>query len=153
MAAAREVSAALNVTPMGRESVVALLTSWYEMDLKSPQLEDLTERLRGLRAELLTRVFGQDHAVQAFVEVLPDRVTVDALLAGFEVVEVEPVGPSPGNVICLGDGELITSGAENASAVEALDRRGMTVHGLDLSEFRKGGGGPTCLILPVSRGS
>jgi N-dimethylarginine dimethylaminohydrolase len=29
----------------------------------------------------------------------------------------------------------------------------MTVHGLDLSEFRKGGGGPTCLILPVTRGS
>ncbi len=72
-------------------------------------------------------------------------------LSGFEVTEVEPVGPSPGNVICLGDGEIIANGAENEPAVEALDRRGMTVHDVDLSEFRKGGGGPTCLILPVTR--
>jgi arginine deiminase len=27
----------------------------------------------------------------------------------------------------------------------------MIVHGIDLSEFRKGAGGPTCLILPVER--
>jgi len=73
------------------------------------------------------------------------------LLNGFEVIEVTYAGPSPGNVICLGDGELVVNSAENQAAADELDRRGFTVHGLDLSEFRKGGGGPTCLILPVSR--
>ena len=33
-----------------------------------------------------------------------------------------------------------------------LDARGVSVRGVDLSEFRKGAGGPTCLILPVDRG-
>ncbi len=73
------------------------------------------------------------------------------LLGGFEVIEVDNAGPSPGNVICLGNGEIVVNHAENDAAAEKLDRRGFAVHGLDLSEFRKGGGGPTCLILPVAR--
>jgi dimethylargininase len=73
------------------------------------------------------------------------------LLSGFEVIEVQNAGPSPGNVICLGDGELVVNHVENQAAAEELDKRGFTVHSLDLSEFRKGGGGPTCLILPLGR--
>jgi dimethylargininase len=74
------------------------------------------------------------------------------LLRGFDVIEVPPCGPSPGNVICLGGGEVIVNVTENEAALERLEQYGFTVHGLNLSEFRKGGGGPTCLILPVGRG-
>ncbi len=75
----------------------------------------------------------------------------DGFFSGFHTVEVEPRGPSTGNVICLGDGEAIANSAENAPVIRELERAGVRVHGIDLSEFRKGAGGPTCLILPVER--
>lgn len=68
VAMSREVAGLLNVTPLARDSALSLLASWYEQDMHSPRLEELTGRLRGLRADLLTKVFGQDHAVHAFVE-------------------------------------------------------------------------------------
>lgn len=55
-----------------------------------------------------------------------------------------------GNVICLGDGELIAE-ASNTPAIQALEKKGFKVHTLDLSEFIKGQGGPSCLVLPVTR--
>jgi dimethylargininase len=70
---------------------------------------------------------------------------------GFDTVDMSCGGISNGNVICLGDNEMIANAAENAEAIEALEKKGMIVHGIDLSEFRKGAGGPTCLILPVER--
>jgi N-dimethylarginine dimethylaminohydrolase len=57
-----------------------------------------------------------------------------------------------GDVICLRDNEVIANVAENEDAIWDLVRAGVHVHSLDLSEFRKGAGGPTCLILPVERG-
>jgi dimethylargininase len=75
----------------------------------------------------------------------------DGFFRDFDVIEVPAAGPSTGNVICLDERELIANAAENAPVIDKLERRGITVHGLDLSEFRKGAGGPTCLILPVER--
>ncbi|NIN71758.1 MAG: amidinotransferase [Gemmatimonadetes bacterium] len=72
-------------------------------------------------------------------------------LSGFETVEVEPLGPSTGNVICLAEDEVIANAAENAPVIAQLESSGVKVHGLDLSEFRKGAGGPSCLVLPVER--
>ena len=73
---------------------------------------------------------------------------------GFDVVHVpnRDFAPSVANVICLRDGEVIANAAENLSAIRVLEAEGVTVHHLDLSEFRKGAGGPTCLILPIARG-
>jgi len=68
IAISREACAILGVTPMATDDATRLLASWYEKEAESPRLEELTERLRSVRAELLTRVFGQDHAVHAFVE-------------------------------------------------------------------------------------
>lgn len=68
MALSRDSCTILNATMILREHAVSLLTSWYDTDLEAPHLEELTRRLRGLRTELLMRVFGQDHAVHAFVE-------------------------------------------------------------------------------------
>jgi dimethylargininase len=70
---------------------------------------------------------------------------------GFDAIDISCRGSSNGNVICLGDNEIIANAAENAEAIEALEKKGMVVHGIDLSEFRKGAGGPTCLVLPVER--
>jgi len=72
-------------------------------------------------------------------------------LKGFDVVAVPSRGPSTGNVICLGPDEVIVNIAENAEAMSILERSGVVVHAVDLSEFRKGAGGPTCLVLPVER--
>ena len=41
--------------------------------------------------------------------------------------------------------------AFNLKMTEALKKRGIDVIELDLSEFAKGGGGPTCLTLPLIR--
>jgi dimethylargininase len=70
---------------------------------------------------------------------------------GFDVVEVPHVGPSTGNVICLAGDEVIANVAENLEAIEILEKNGVKVHRVDLSEFRKGTGGPTCLVLPIER--
>jgi dimethylargininase len=73
------------------------------------------------------------------------------LFRGIDTVEVEPRGPSSGNVICLGNNEVIANATEEAETIRTLEASGVTVHGIDLSEFHKGAGGPTCLILPVDR--
>lgn len=73
-----------------------------------------------------------------------------AALAGFEVVGLPKRDFISGNVITLGPGEVIAE-QRNAPAITALLQAGMTVHTLDLSEFVKGGGGPSCLILPLAR--
>ncbi len=73
------------------------------------------------------------------------------LFDGFEVIWVDPEGPSSGNVICLRDHEVIANAAENQHAIDTLEEHGVRVHRIELGEFRKGAGGPTCLILPVER--
>jgi len=68
LAGSREVCAALQATPLSREDSIALLTAWYDKAIQAPRLAELTERLRAMQAELLQKVFGQDHAIHAFVE-------------------------------------------------------------------------------------
>ena len=74
----------------------------------------------------------------------------DDFFRGFHTVEVASELFISGNVICLGEHELIAD-LSNAGAIRKLERAGFIVHAIDLSEFVKGTGGPTCLILPVSR--
>ncbi len=70
---------------------------------------------------------------------------------GFKLVKISCSKTVNGNVICLGNNQIIANEAENLPAIEALDREGFKVSRLDLSEFRKGAGGPSCLILPLER--
>ncbi len=70
---------------------------------------------------------------------------------GFDKIEVPPYGPSSGNVICLGENEVIASKEESQITIDELKKHHIKVHEVDLSEFRKGAGGPSCLILPVVR--
>jgi cell division protease FtsH len=56
------------ITPVGQRQAMSLLARWMMDSDASLSLGQLTIQLRGLRAELLSKVFGQDHAVHAFVE-------------------------------------------------------------------------------------
>lgn len=72
---------------------------------------------------------------------------------GFDIIEVphRNFKPSVGNVICLQENEVVANVAENLEAIQILEANGVKVHRIDLSEFRKGAGGPTCMILPIER--
>jgi len=69
---------------------------------------------------------------------------------GFETIEIPAGSFISGNVIHLGDGEVIAE-KSNRKAMGALRAHGYKIHELDLSEFVKGTGGPSCLIMPVER--
>jgi dimethylargininase len=67
---------------------------------------------------------------------------------GLNRIEVPRADFVTGNVISLGNHEIIAE-QMNTTAINILKQKGYRVHQLDLSEFIKGTGGPTCLILPV----
>ena len=69
---------------------------------------------------------------------------------GFEVLETKGRSFISGNVIALGAGGVIAE-SSNVDGCRLLREAGFTVHECDLSEFVKGTGGPSCLILPISR--
>lgn len=69
---------------------------------------------------------------------------------GFQQIEVVGGDLISGNVIALGNKEII-SDARNVVTNEALRLAGYKVHALDLSEFVKGNGGPSCLMLSLER--
>jgi cell division protease FtsH len=68
VAASRDCCTILNVTALARTDAAALLSAWHERLSYAPSVVELSERLRRMRSELLAKVFGQDHAVHAFVE-------------------------------------------------------------------------------------
>jgi len=68
----------LSASPLAKEDAVARLNAWCLEEGLAPRLEELAEKLRVVRADLLAKVFGQDHAVQAFVEGLFNAEVVAA---------------------------------------------------------------------------
>ncbi len=96
------------------------------------------------------------HIGGAMSMVAPDRVVAcDGVFPadffhGFEVILVPPDSFVSGNVICLRPNEVIAEAGQGV-LIERLEDAGVRVHALDLSEFVKGSGGPSCLILPVER--
>lgn len=77
-------------------------------------------------------------------------VFADGFFDGLERIEVPAITSTSGNVICLGDHEVIAD-TTNIEAIKELKRADVKVHLVDLSEFIKGSGGPTCLVLPIER--
>jgi len=67
---------------------------------------------------------------------------------GFNKIEVPRDNFVTGNVISIGYHDVIVE-KSNISTINVLKQKGYHVHSLDLSEFIKGTGGPSCLILPV----
>lgn len=122
-------------------------------------VRQISELLQKMGYEVrIADVVGSLHLGGAVSVIAPERVLAcrsdypAGFFRGFDVVWVEKKGPSTGNVICLAPNEILANDAENREAMEVLDASGVAVHGVDLSEFRKGAGGPTCLILPLERG-
>ncbi|MGB3345753.1 MAG: AAA family ATPase [Candidatus Humimicrobiia bacterium] len=68
LAISRSFCNLLNVTPVSEKEAIEYLSTLYESDEDVQELGDLTEHMRIMRTELLGKVFGQDHAVHAFVE-------------------------------------------------------------------------------------
>lgn len=71
---------------------------------------------------------------------------------GFETISVPAENFISGNVIYLSENTVIAE-EKNSSAISCFEQAGMFVHAVNLSEFVKGRGGPTCLIMPLERGS
>jgi len=69
---------------------------------------------------------------------------------GFDTIEVSSDAFISGNVICLTE-EIVIAEEQNIEVIAKLRHAGVMVHEIDLSEFVKGRGGPTCLIMPVER--
>lgn len=69
---------------------------------------------------------------------------------GFKEIKVPCSTFIGGNVINLGEGRVIVE-ASNTTVIEILKKEGFDTQLIDLSEFIKGTGGPSCLILPVRR--
>lgn len=96
------------------------------------------------------------HLDKAMMVVGPDRILYcgalisDEAREGFDGIEIPCEGRTTANIICLGDNEVIVE-RSNREVIARLGDAGLVVHGLDLSEFAKGTGGPNCLIMPVER--
>lgn len=70
--------------------------------------------------------------------------------SGFKVIEIPCPEATSANVIALGEKRVIVEKG-TPGAAGALKKAGFRVRLLDLAEFVKGRGGPTCLIMPVDR--
>ena len=71
---------------------------------------------------------------------------------GIEIIEVpdEELNACAANLLPIAPKKVMVS-AFNLKITEELRKRGIEVIELDLSEFAKGGGGPTCMTLPLIR--
>lgn len=72
----------------------------------------------------------------------------DDFLRGFRRIEVPHTGFISGNVIPVGNHRVVAE-KENRPALRALRQSGYSVFPVELSEFIKGTGGPSCLTLEV----
>lgn len=84
----------------------------------------------------------------------PGGIGYDTILwlegKGVDIIEVsnEELNTCAPNLLPIAPKKVIVS-ALNLKMTEELRRKGIEVIELDLSEFAKGGGGPTCLTLPL----
>lgn len=86
----------------------------------------------------------------------PGGVGYDTILwlesKGVDIIEVpdEELNMCAANLLPIAPKKVIVSSI-NLKVTRELRKRGIDVIELDLSEFAKGGGGPTCLTLPLIR--
>lgn len=96
------------------------------------------------------------HLGGAMSMVAPGRIlSVEGIFSpqfftGFEVIYIPAGDFISGNVICLEENRVIAHDG-NHIAISKLEESGVKVETVDLSEFIRGNGGPTCLIMPLER--
>lgn len=64
----QEACEILGMPPLAATEVTQPLSQWHDKDARPVALEQLLGRLRTMREMLLDKIFGQGHAVEAFVE-------------------------------------------------------------------------------------
>ena len=79
-----------------------------------------------------------------------NKVFPSDFFAGFQTIMIPNDGFISGNVITLGKKHLIAN-KNNLNAIQKLKKANFTVWECNLSEFTKGTGGPSCLIMPLKR--
>ncbi len=120
--------------------------------------KQLSRLLEEMGYEVRILIISSHHLHLGGVMSLVDRRTVlcvrdevpPAFFEDFKVLFIPDESPTSGNVICLGRKKVIVEKG-NKAAIKALKKAGFEVFTLDLGEFIKGSGGPTCLILPIER--
>ena len=90
-------------------------------------------------------VINEDHILCV------DKVFPPNFFLGFKTIVVPNEDFVTGNVITLGNNELIAN-EKSVAVIKALEKINYKVHKLNFSEFTKGTGGPSCLIMPFKRG-
>jgi dimethylargininase len=73
-----------------------------------------------------------------------------SFLKGFIISEIDNGNFISGNVITLGNNEVIVE-KRNIHVIKFLESEKFKVHAVNLSEFVKGNGGPSCLIMSLER--
>lgn len=81
-----------------------------------------------------------------------EGIFTDVYFDGFELILAPNDGFITGNVITLGNKELVVN-KDNVTVIKMLRKAKFKVHEVDLSEFTKGTGGSSCLIMPLVRGN
>jgi N-dimethylarginine dimethylaminohydrolase len=123
-------------------------------------VRQLSQILNGLGFEVRTLSLTLPHLhIGGAMSVVGPRAVVccrgvfpRSFLEGYETVEIPCPEDASANVIALGNRGVIVE-KRCVGTAQALLKSGFRVHLIDLSEFVKGRGGPTCLILPVDRTS
>jgi dimethylargininase len=75
----------------------------------------------------------------------------DQALQGFEIIWVDPESAISGNVITVRPRTIVTTPLPPHTR-SRLEDEGLHVIELELDQFVKGRGGPSCLIMPLERG-
>ncbi len=119
------------------------------------QLARLLKRM-GYEVRVIVLPPGHLHLGGAMSVIGPETVLCcsglfpEGFFGGFDQIAVPCPKATSANMIALGNGEVIAEKSDS-HAGQAVEEAGFIVHRLDLSEFVKGRGGPTCLILPIDR--
>lgn len=121
-------------------------------------IDQISQLLSRMGYEIRTTAVPEPylHIGGAMTMVGPDRILCcrgvfpESFFNGFEVIQVSGANFISGNVIYLGDNQVIAN-YKNEETIQKLEEKGIIVHPLDLSEFVKGTGGPSCLIMALER--
>jgi len=119
-------------------------------------VRQITAILRGMNYEVRTvrvpepflHLGGAMSVLSPEVVLCCQEIFPESYFEGFNKIEVPRDNFVSGNLISLGNNTVIAE-QTNTKAVEILEQKGYHCHSLDLSEFLKGTGGPSCLVLPV----
>ena len=104
-----------------------------------------------LHLDTVLTMVADDCAV-ACVAALPPRLVTRLDGLGISIIEAEldDCWSLGANLLSLGGGRLVAS-APSPALRAALERRGLSLIDVELSEFTSCGGGPHCLTLPLAR--